>query len=258
MTKKQEPKVTAIIPARMGATRFPGKPLADILGLPMIEHIRRRVALNGNLNQVIVATCDKEIFDVVVGNGGECIMTSSAHERCTDRVAEAAREVDADIIINVQGDEPFVNPQLLDVLVQPFFDEPDLMSTNLLGRIETEEEFQTVNEVKTVVDLAGNVLYFSREPIPSRKKAPDGDFDRFKQLGLIAFRKDFLLKFTALPETPLERLESVDMLRVIEHGFSIRGVITDERTVSVDTPEELAEAVQLMNNDRLKERYMSV
>lgn len=257
MAERYNKKVAAIIPARMGATRFPGKPLADILGLPMIEHIRRRVALNENLSQVIVATCDQEIFDVVVGNGGECIMTSAAHERCTDRVAEAARSVDADIIINVQGDEPFVNPALLDDLVQPFFDEPDLMSTNLLGRIESEEEFQTVNEVKTVVNLAGNVIYFSREPIPSKKKAPDNDFEKYKQLGLIAFRKDFLLKFTALLETPLERLESVDMLRVIEHGFSIRGVMTNERTVSVDTPEELAEAVQLMKGDALKERYMS-
>ncbi|MCR9140725.1 MAG: 3-deoxy-manno-octulosonate cytidylyltransferase [bacterium] len=256
MSEKANLKIAAIIPARMGATRFPGKPLADILGLPMIEHIRRRVALNENLDQVIVATCDQEIYDVVVANGGECIMTSSAHERCTDRVAEAAVKVDADIIINVQGDEPFVNPDILDDLVKPFYDEPGILSTNLLGRIVSEEEFETVNEVKTVINLAGNVIYFSREPIPSRRKAPAGDFEKLKQLGLIAFTKDFLLKFTALPETPLERLESVDMLRVIEHGYTIRGVITSERTVSVDTPQELDEAIRLMKDDVIKERYM--
>ena len=251
-------KIVAIIPARMGATRFPGKPMADILGLPMIEHIRRRVALNENLHRVIVATCDQEIYDAVVAGGGEAAMTSDKHERCTDRVAEAAANVDADIIINVQGDEPFVNPALLNDLVQPLLDEPELVSTNLLGKIISDEEFETVNEVKTVLDLAGNVIYFSREPIPSKKKAGGAHYEKYKQLGLIAFRKDFLLKFTALPETPLERIESVDMMRVLEHGYKIRGIITEERTVSVDTPEELQEAIRLMQNDKLRSRYMSV
>lgn len=249
-------KITAIIPARMGATRFPGKPLAKINGLEMIEHIRRRVELNNNLNKVIVATCDKEIQDVVIGNGGLSVMTSSTHERCTDRVAEAAKKIDADIIINVQGDEPQVNPFLLDELIKPFRNNPDTICTNLLGIIQSDEEFQTVNEVKAVIDQNKRILYFSREPIPSKKKAIDTNYIKYKQLGLIAFSKKFLMEFNTLPQTPLEAVESVDMLRAIEHGFDIQGVITTERTISVDTAKELLQAEQLLMKDSLTHLYM--
>lgn len=249
-------KVAAIIPARMAATRFPGKPLAKISGLEMIEHIRRRVSLNKNIDEVIVATCDQEIKSVIEGYGGRAIMTADTHERCTDRVAEAARDLDVDIIINVQGDEPLVNPDLLDDLVEPFKAQKDLNCSNLISIIQSDEEFQSPNEVKAVLDLKQNVLYFSREPIPSVQKAGDISYTRYKQMGIIAFRKDFLFDFYNLSPTPLEAVESVDMMRALEHGYRIQGVITEEQSISVDIPEELQLAELRMQSDKLKDQYL--
>lgn len=248
-------RIIAIIPARMAATRFPGKPLADILGLPMIEHVRRRVLLSPLLHEVVVATCDREIFDAVEGYGGLAVMTAPTHERCTDRVAEAALSMEADIVINVQGDEPLVQPAMLEELLPPLMAESDLPCTNLMAEIRSEEEFQSSNIVKTVCDLKGNVLYFSREPIPSVRKAVGIFFKKFKQLGVIAFRRDFLQRFFALPPTPLEQVESVDMLRAVEHGFKVRMVETSFQVVGVDTPEDLVRAKKLMESDPLFPSY---
>jgi 3-deoxy-manno-octulosonate cytidylyltransferase (CMP-KDO synthetase) len=251
-------KIVAIIPARMGATRFPGKPLADILGIPMIEHVRRRVSLSKRIDRVIVATCDKEILDVVKQHGGEAVMTADTYDRCTDRVAEAALSIDTDIIINVQGDEPLVKPDMLEKLVQPLIVEPNLVCTNLIAEIRSDDEFQTPNEVKVVVDLKDNIVYLSREPIPSVKKAENKAYKRYKQLGIIAFRKDFLHEFTQLVPTPLESIESVDMLRAIEHGYKIRSVFCPDSAVGVDTPEELEYATMLLKNDDLLGQYLSL
>lgn len=249
-------KIIAIIPARMAATRFPGKPLADLLGLPMIEHIRRRVALSELVAETVVATCDREIYDVVSKAGGKAAMTSDSHVRCTDRIAEAARVLSADIVINIQGDEPLIHPDMLAALVEPLLREPDLQCTNLLTHITSEEEFNSPNEVKTVIDLKSNVLYFSREPIPSVKKAGGRVGMRLKQNGMIAFRKDFLATFSNLSPTPLEELESVDMMRAIEHGYKIRAVLSSTPTVSVDVPEELEIARGMLEKDALRSRYM--
>lgn len=248
-------KVVAVIPARMASTRFPGKPLADILGLPMIEHVRRRVALSPVIQEVVVATCDREIFEVVAANGGQAMMTAPTHERCTDRVAEAAVSIDADIIINVQGDEPLVQPSMFEPLLAPLRGDAKLLCTNLMSEILSDDEFTNANVVKTVCDLEGNALYFTREPIPSVRKAGSLVFQKYKQLGIIAFRKEFLYCFATLPPTPLEQVESVDMLRAVEHGYKVRMVATQFQVIGVDTPEDLERARALMKNDELLRSY---
>ncbi len=248
-------KIVAIIPARMASSRFPGKPLVDILGLSMIEHVRRRVALCPEIHKTIVATCDAEIQQAVESQGGEVIMTAETHERCTDRIAEAAQSLEADIIINIQGDEPFVRPEMLSVLLPPLVAEKELSCTNLMTVIEDEQEWKNPNVVKTVCDLKNNAVYFSREPIPSGLKAPDPTFKKYKQLGIIAFRKNFLEHFTALAPTPLENIESVDMMRAIEHGYPVRMVVTPFQVIGVDTPEDLKQAIALMEHDDLMPSY---
>jgi 3-deoxy-manno-octulosonate cytidylyltransferase (CMP-KDO synthetase) len=248
-------KVIALIPARMASTRFPGKPLVDILGLPMIEHVRRRVALSPEIDQTIVATCDDEICRVVRDNGGIAVMTSEVHERCTERIAEAIIPLEADIVINVQGDEPLVNPQMFSPLLEPLMNDSDLLCTNLMTEISSESEFESPDVVKTVCDLMNNALYFSREPVPSNKKAATLNYKRYKQLGIIAFRKGFLKRFTELPPTPLEQIESVDMMRAIEHGYSVKMVLTPHQVVGVDTPADLEQATALMQQDDLFGNY---
>lgn len=249
-------KIIAIIPARMASTRFPGKPLEDILGLPMIEHVRRRVQLCSFIEEVFVATCDREIFDVVTGNGGKAVMTADTHERCTDRIAEAAQALKADIVVNVQGDEPMVRPEMLEALVAPLLSDRNLICTNLMNEITDEREFVSPDVVKTVCDKAFNALYFSREPVPSVKKAGGESFKKYKQLGIVAFEKKFLHLFSSLPPTPLEVVESVDMLRAIEHGYKVRMVLTNFRVSGVDTRADLERVEYLMKDDDIKRSYM--
>jgi 3-deoxy-manno-octulosonate cytidylyltransferase (CMP-KDO synthetase) len=248
-------KVIAVIPARMAASRFPGKPLADILGLPMIEHVRRRVAMCDLFSEVVVATCDEEIAAVVKRNGGQAIMTADTHVRCTDRVAEAAEPLDADVIVNVQGDEPLLRPEMFGPLLAPLAQDPQLPCANLIAEIRDADDFRSIDVVKTVVDNAGNALYFSREPIPSPQRTPREGLLGYEQLGIIAFRKDFLYKFSELTSTPLEKTESVDMLRAVEHGYKVRMVLTDFVRIGVDTPQDLARAVKMMEKDNLFGKY---
>lgn len=248
-------KIVAIIPARMAATRFPGKPLASILGLPMIEHVRRRVSLCDILDDVIVATCDEEIKRVVEGAGGRVVMTSDTHERCTDRVAEAAIPISADIIINVQGDEPLVMPEMMNAVTRPFLEDNDLHSVNLATRIVDQEEFNDPNACKVVTNCFGDLLYISREPIPSRKKAVTNDYLKLKQLGIIAFRSDFLQAFAKLEPTPLEKIESVDMMRAVEHGYRVKIVETKGRLIGVDVPEDIRRVEKILATDPLIKKY---
>ena len=248
-------KVIAVIPARMASTRFPGKPLADILGLPMIEHVRRRVLLCPEINEVIVATCDNEILHLVQNYGGQAVITSDQHERCTDRVAEVMDTKNADLVINVQGDEPLVNPEMFGPLLQPLKNEKDLLCTNLMTECESDIEFKNPNVVKTACDLKGNALYFSRESIPSPHKTGTLLYKKYKQLGVIAFRNEFLKEFTKLPPTPLEQVESVDMLRAVEHGYKVRMVYSPFKVIGVDVPADLEHAIALMKNDPLFNSY---
>jgi 3-deoxy-manno-octulosonate cytidylyltransferase (CMP-KDO synthetase) len=249
-------KTAAIIPARMAATRFPNKPLAKILGLPMIEHVRRRVSFCEQLNEVVVATCDKEIQEVVEAAGGRVIMTSDKHERCTDRIAEAACQIDADVVINIQGDEPLVTPEMMNAVVSPFLSDSELLSVNLVSPIIDNEEFENPNAPKVVTNISGDVLYISREPIPSRKKAESNDYIKLKQLGIIAFRSDFLQVFTKLEPTPLEIIESVDMMRAVEHGYKVRIVKTEGRLVGVDVAGDIEKAEKLLSTDPLLKKYL--
>lgn len=249
-------KIVAIIPARMAATRFPGKPLALILGLPMIEHVRRRVTLCKDVDEVIVATCDQEIMDVVQAAGGKAIMTADTYDRCTDRVAEAATKVSSDIVINVQGDEPLVVPGMMKELIQPFLDDNELPSVNLVTRITNDEEFKDPNAPKVVTNRFGDLLYISREPIPSRKKTNTSDYLKLKQLGLIAFRNDFLQTFTRLQPTPLEIIESVDMMRAVEHGYRVKIVETKNLMIGVDIPEDIKSVEDILVSDPLVQEYM--
>lgn len=249
-------KIVAIIPARMAATRFPGKPLVPIFGLPMIEHVRRRVSMCNDLDEVIVATCDDEIRDVVEAAGGRVIMTADTHERCTDRIAEAATKINADIVINVQGDEPLVMPEMMNKVVQPLLDDEELPSVNLVTKIVDTEEFENPNAPKVVTNRFGDLLYISREPIPSRKKADTDDYIKLKQLGIIAFRSDFLQVFTRLEPTPLEKIESVDMMRAVEHGYRVKIVETKGRLIGVDMPEDIKRVEKLLVADPLMQQYM--
>ncbi|MCP4652313.1 MAG: 3-deoxy-manno-octulosonate cytidylyltransferase [Candidatus Omnitrophica bacterium] len=244
MSKK---KVVAIIPARMAASRFPGKPLAKILDLPMIEHVRRRVSLSKVIDQTYVATCDKEIFDVVNNSGGKAVMTKDTHQRCTDRVDEAAMDLDADIVVIVQGDEPLFDPQVLEVLVKPMFECDSMICTNLLSVIEDKADLDDIDIVKAVINNKNDVMYFSRSPIPYFRV--DDKCPMYRQTGISAFTKEFLHKFSRLDPTPKEVVESVDFLRILEHGYSIRGVIYSQRTVGVDREDDVASVEDILRND---------
>ncbi len=248
-------RVVGIIPARMGSSRFPGKPLAAIRGMSMIEHVYRRSLLSRCLDEVFVATCDEEIRRAVEEFGGRVLMTSHRHTRCTDRVAEAAGEVEADIVANIQGDEPLLNPEMVDQVVEPLLADRQVLCTTIIVEISRKSEETDRNVVKAVRSLDGNVLYFSRERIPTRQMG--GTAPLFKQVGILAFTRHFLLKFDSLPETPLEQVESVDLMRALEHGYPVRGVLSNLESMGVDTPEDLARAEDLMKLDPFFESYQA-
>lgn len=248
-------RTVAIIPARMAATRFPGKPLAMIAGLPMIEHVRRRALLCPLLDEVVVATCDREIAQVVERAGGKAMMTADTHVRCTDRIAEAALGVTADVVVNLQGDEPLVMPEMLERVARPLLEDLELPAANLVSPILDQAEFNDPNAPKVVTNLAGDILYISREPIPSGKKADSQQYRKLKQLGIIAFRADFLQTFANLPPTPLEIVESVDMNRALEHGYRVRAVEVLGRMVGVDLPGDVARVEALLAHDPLFVQY---
>jgi 3-deoxy-manno-octulosonate cytidylyltransferase (CMP-KDO synthetase) len=242
--------ILALIPARMGSSRFPGKPMASISGKPMIGHVYERVARSPLLTMAAVATCDREIFDYIESIGGKAVMTASTYERASDRCAEALLKLEQeystryDIVVMVQGDEPMTHPDMIAEAVQPMLDDPSIQVVNLLGNISDIAEFEDRNCIKVVCDLNLNALYFSREPIPTRSKASNVPMG--KQVCIIPFRRDYLLKYTSLAPTPLEIAESVDMMRVLEHGDRIRMVSTKHITYAVDTPSDLVRVEALM------------
>ena len=252
--------VIGVIPARMASTRFPGKPMAKINGIPMIGHVYYRARMSQSLNQVYIATCDEVIREYADSIGAPCIMTADTHERASDRVAEATLKVEeatgqrVDVVMMVQGDEPMLQPTMLNQAVAPLLADPKLNVANLMAPITTTEDFENPNVVKLVVDQNQRALYFSREPIPSRKKTKM-PVPMFKQLGLIAFRRDYLLRYSTLTPTPLEIIESVDMLRVLEHGDQIQMVLTEDVSLGVDTPEDLSRVQSLMSDDPLVLKY---
>lgn len=254
-------KAVAIIPARMAATRFPGKVMAPILGMPMIGHCYHRTRLANGLAAVYVATCDEPVASYLRGIGGNAVMTSTAHTRATTRTAEAADLIERaigdtfDVVVMVQGDEPLISPDAIAGTLR-HFDDPRVDIVNVMSRLHTLEDFVDKNNVKVVVDANNDALYFSREPIPSPWKGWE-HIPRYMQTGIIAFRRDTLRKFNLMAETLLEQIESVDMNRVLETGGRVRMVLTEGRTLGVDTPSELAEAERLLSGDQFVRRYLA-
>jgi 3-deoxy-manno-octulosonate cytidylyltransferase (CMP-KDO synthetase) len=240
-------KVTAIIPARMESSRFPGKPLISMSGLPMVEHVRRRTCLSKVIDEVYVATCNREIFDAVAGFGGKAVMTADTHVRCTDRVEEAIRDKSADIVVNVQGDEPLLDPDMLDLLIEPLLANSSLKCANIISVIHDKADLMDINIVKTVMNTKGNIMYYSRAPIPYLMKPTSPVL--YRQTGLSAFTKDFLHTYSSLAPTPLEQAESVDFLRILEHDYPIMGVVVDRTTIGVDRPEDVAKVEALLRED---------
>ena len=238
----------------MGSSRFPGKPLAKIHNVPMVGHVYLRSKMAKVLNDVYVATCDNEIKEYVESIGGKVIMTSDKHERASDRTAEAMLAIEKeigqeiDIVVMIQGDEPMIVPKMIELAVVPMLKDESILVVNLMALLKNVGEHEDPNEVKVVVDKDDFALYFSREPIPSRKKGVK-EVPMLKQVCIIPFRRDFLLKFNRLEPTPLEKIESVDMLRILEHGYKVKMVMSPYNTCSVDTPEDLRKVEQLMKDD---------
>lgn len=253
-------RIIGIIPARMASSRFPGKPMAKIQGIPMIGHVYLRSKLCKTLNEIYVATCDDEIADYIESINGKAIITASTHERASDRTAEAMLKIEQetnqriDIVVMIQGDEPMVHPEMIRESLKPIIYDRDIQVVNLMAPLRSRQEHEDSNEVKVVVDMNSFALYFSREPIPSWKKGAK-EVPMYKQVCIIPFRRDFLIKFNELAPTPLEIVESVDMLRVLEHGYKVKMVMTGFETYSVDTIEDLRHVETLLKKDNLLHIY---
>jgi 3-deoxy-manno-octulosonate cytidylyltransferase (CMP-KDO synthetase) len=239
-------EVVAVIPARFASTRFPGKPLADIDGRPMIEHVYRRAALSPIVSQVIVATDDLRIATTVTHFGGKVKLTKATHQTGTDRLAEVVASLDCDIVVNVQGDEPLLDPRAIAEAVAPFSD-PAISMTTLYRRIENPAELTNPNVVKVVLDRAGFAMYFSRAPIPHARDPRGGWPPLYKHIGLYAYRRSALMVLASLEQTPLERAEALEQLRPLEHGIRIKAVETAFDSLGVDTPEDLEQVRRLLS-----------
>ncbi len=245
--------ILAIIPARMGSSRFPGKPMAKINDKPMIGHVYERVKKCKLLTKTIVATCDDVIFDYIESINGQAIMTSKSHERASDRAAEALNiledrdKIKYDIIVMVQGDEPMTDPEMISEAVNPMINDSNLNVVNLVADISSQEEFEDRNCIKVVLDKDNNAMYFSREPIPTQRATTNVPMK--KQVCIIPFRREFLFSYQDMEPTPLEIIESVDMMRIIENGYKVKMVHTSFNTSAVDTKEDLAKVCLLMKDE---------
>jgi 3-deoxy-manno-octulosonate cytidylyltransferase (CMP-KDO synthetase) len=239
----------------MGSSRFPGKPLCSILGLPMIEHVYKRCALAKENAEVFVASCDEIIKETVEGFGGRCIMTPASIERPALRVAEACKRLNLegnDIVVVVQGDEPLIDPTAISKGVAELTNHSEFFCTNLCARL-TEDEWLDKDEVKVVSNLKGHAIYMSRSPIPS--KTIDSSTPLLKQLGVFFFRYKDLLLFQSLKRTPLEMSEDIEMLRAIEHSHIVKMVEIESKCISVDNPKQRELVVELMKADPVWPKY---
>ncbi|MBI5149276.1 MAG: 3-deoxy-manno-octulosonate cytidylyltransferase [Candidatus Omnitrophica bacterium] len=240
-------RVIGIIPARWASTRFPGKVLAKIKGKPMIEHVWTRCRLSRRLNEVLIACDDRRILQAAEAFGAQAVMTDTGHNSGTDRIAEAAAKLKADIIINIQGDEPLVHPGTIDDLAAALINDPSVVMATVIKAITLPEELVNPNVVKVVVDQQQNALYFSRSVIPfDRDQKGFRNVPYFKHLGIYGYRKDFLTRFSRMPKSRLEEAERLEQLRALEAGVKIRTVLTDVETAGVDTPEDLARVEKLL------------
>lgn len=250
-------KITAVIPARFASTRFEGKALADIMGKPMVQHVYERTSQASLVSEVIVATDDERIAAAVRAFGGRAEMTSRDHETGTDRLAEVAAKLSSDIIVNVQGDEPLIEPEMIDEAIMPLTLDPSVVMGTLKSRIKTLHDFLSPNVVKVVTDSSGFALYFSRSPLPNfRDKWNDlkdeafisGKMLCYKHVGLYVYRRDFLLAYAKMPPTFLELAEKLEQLRVLENGHRIRVVETEHESIGVDVPTDLDKVLEKLKS----------
>ncbi len=255
--------VVAIIPARMGSSRFPGKPMAPMMGMPMIGHVFLRTAMAKSLSDCWVATCDEEIKNYIESIGGKAVMTADTHERCSDRCAEAMTKIEEqtgkkiDIVVMVQGDEPLVTPDMIDASVKAIQGAPDAGVACLMADITDEESFKDPNEIKVVVDKNDRALYMSREPIPTTSRGATAQTSRrLKQVCIIPFTREYLLRFNELAPTSLEIAESIDLNRCLEHGDPVQMAHIEGAMYSVDTPDDLRAAEEILSTDPLIKAYL--
>jgi 3-deoxy-manno-octulosonate cytidylyltransferase (CMP-KDO synthetase) len=265
MTKVQT-KILAVIPARYGSTRFEGKPLADILGKPMIQYVYEGVRESKLIDEVIVATDDQRILEAVKVFGGKAVMTSSSHFTGTDRVAEVARKLKSEIIVNVQGDEPLIKGGFIDAAIRPLLTDDNLQMSTLMTRIEEVRDWLNPHVVKVVVDQKNFALYFSRSPIPFPRDLQIGRLESnpfgtnrplpkrvFKHIGIYVLRRQFLLHFARMKPTPLEKLEKLEQLRALENGYRIKVTPVNYEPLSVDTPEDLQKVIAFVSHPNKNE-----
>jgi 3-deoxy-manno-octulosonate cytidylyltransferase (CMP-KDO synthetase) len=252
-------RVTAVIPARYASTRFEGKALADIMGKPMVQHVYERTSRATLVSGVIVATDDPRIESAVKAFGGRVEMTSPTHETGTDRLAEVAERIDSEIIVNVQGDEPLIDPAMIDEAIRPLLDDDSIQMGTVKCRIRNLHDFLSPNVVKVVTDCDGFALYFSRSPLPFFRDKWDclkdeafasGRLLCFKHVGLYVYRRDFLVKYARMAQTHLERSEKLEQLRVLENGYRIRVVETEYESIGVDSPPDLDKVLEKLRKSQ--------
>ena len=245
---RTEPKVLVVIPARWASSRFPGKPLANIAGIAMIQRVAAQANKANCASEVIVATDDIRILDFVKDNGGMAIMTSAKHESGTDRVAEVARDRDCDIVVNVQGDEPLIPPQNIDQVIMPLIDDSTISVSSLRVLIRNKSDLLNKNITKVVVDKFDSALYFSKAPIPWNRdlwsESVDGNsklssHQWFKHIGLYAYRKRFLMEYSSMSKSPLEKIEKLEQLRILENGIPIKVLETKFDSIGVDSQADI-------------------
>jgi 3-deoxy-manno-octulosonate cytidylyltransferase (CMP-KDO synthetase) len=237
-------KILGVIPARFASSRFPGKVLAQIASKSMLQRVYERASLARYLTATIIATDDERIYDAARSFGARVVMTRADHVSGTDRVAEAASAENAELVVNIQGDEPLIEPAAIDAAILPLAHDPAIVMGTLKKAIEDPREVTDPNVVKVVTDRNGDAIYFSRCPIPF-ERGPARPGTHFKHIGLYVYRRDFLLGYSALPVGPLEQAERLEQLRAIENGYRIRVVETEFESLGVDTPEDLERVCKL-------------
>ena len=249
-------KVLGVIPARYASSRFPGKPLALILGKPMIQWVYERASQAEFLDHVIVATDDKRIFDTVINFGGTAEMTSASLKNGTERVTEVARKYDSSLIVNIQGDEPAIDPIIIDQLIQLLKENPDSVAGTLVRKIDDPKDLINVNIPKVIIDKEFNALYFSRSVIPFNRDAENqqdwlNNSNYYQHIGLYIYQRDFLLKFVEMPESELEKTEQLEQLRILENCYKIKVSVIESKSIGVDVPEDIILAEKFLSGSQV-------
>ena len=254
MTTPEKPsRILAVVPARYASTRFPGKIIAPLAGKPLVLHTYERAREAALVDEALIATDAQEVVDALAPFGVAPVMTRADHASGTDRIAEVVAGIDADIVVNVQGDEPVIDPAVIDATIRPLIEQPDVVMSTARCLITRPEDINNPNAVKVVCDARGHALYFSRSPIPYIRDAADHAAAAtcyWVHIGLYAYRRDFLIEYARMPQTPLEKLEKLEQLRVLENGYKLAVVDTEYESIGVDTPADLERVRALIETPR--------